>query len=86
VAFSGPPLGTASWQEWDQFWSDLAEFVRVLNEQTNGKPFEIDVSGIQGDAEMVLKALNQSQHFETLLHGKDAAVKAACLKVALSNR
>jgi hypothetical protein len=83
TAVSGPPLGTASWEEWAQFWSALRDFVRILNEKTTGRPFEIDAAGVFGDAEMLLKALGESRHFETLLNGNDPVVKAACLKAAL---
>jgi hypothetical protein len=82
---NGKPLGFASFEEWDEFWSNLQDFVRMLNEKTIGKPFEIDAGGVLGDAEMLLKALSQSRHFETLLNGNDPAVTAACLKVALPN-
>jgi hypothetical protein len=84
AAVSGPALGTASWEEWDKFWTDLADFVRTLNEITTGKPFEIDAGGVQGDGDMLFKALRQSQHFETLLNGNDTAVTEACLTVALA--
>jgi AbiU2 len=83
VILKGQPLGAASWKEWDDFWSALADFVRILNEKTTGKPFEIDAAGVLGDAETLLKALAQSQHFETLLNGNDPAVRDAYLKVAL---
>ena len=79
----GAPLGQASFEEWDDFWSALQEFVRILNEKVTGKPFEIDASGVEGDAEMLLKALAQSKHFEVLLNGNDPAISEACLKVAL---
>jgi hypothetical protein len=79
---SGKPPGAASFPEWDDFWSALAEFVRLLNEETIGSPFEIDAAGVLGDAEMLLKALRDTQYFETLLRTGDATVKSACLKVA----
>jgi AbiU2 len=79
----GKPLGEASFQEWDDFWSALQEFVRILNEKLTGKPFEIDAGGVMGDAESLLKALSQSQHFETLLNGDDPAISEACLKLPL---
>jgi hypothetical protein len=62
AAVSGPPPLAGSWPEWDQFWSDLKEFVRILNEQTTGKAFDIDAPGVPGDVNMLLKALTQSQH------------------------
>lgn len=83
VILKGEPLGAASWKEWDDFWSALQEFVRVLNEATTGKPLEIDASGVRGDAEMLLKALFNHQNFETLLKSDDPTVRDACLKVAL---
>jgi AbiU2 len=85
VILKGEPLGAASWKEWDEFWSALQDFVRILNEKTTGKPFEIDAGGVRGDAETLLKALFNSQHFETLLKGNDPAVRDACLEVALPN-
>jgi len=85
VIVKGEPLGAASWKEWDEFWSALQDFVRILNEKTIGKPFEIDAAGVLGDAETLLKALRQSQHFETLLTHADPTVKNACLTVALPN-
>jgi AbiU2 len=54
---SGKALATASWQDWDQFWSNLRDFVRILNEAIMGSPFEIEVAGVPGDAEMLFKAL-----------------------------
>jgi hypothetical protein len=80
---SGKPLGMASFQEWDDFWSALRDFVRIVNEKTIGRPLEIDAGGVLGDAEMLLKAFAQSRHFETLLKGNDPAVRDACLKLAL---
>jgi hypothetical protein len=82
VILKGEPLGAANWQEWDDFWSALADFVRILNEQTTGKPFEIDAGGVLGDAETLLKALFNSQYFEKLLRSNDPAVRNACVVVA----
>ena len=67
VILKGEPLGAASWKEWDDFWSALQDFVRVVNENTTGNPFEIGASGVLGDAETLIKALFNSQHFEALL-------------------
>lgn len=79
----GVPLGYATWQEWDEFWSALTTFVRVLNEKVLGTPYEIDIAGVPGDAEMLLKALRQGRHFETLLASKDKNVQDAALTLAL---
>lgn len=79
----GVPLGYATWPEWDEFWSALTTFVRVLNEKVLGTPYEIDIAGVPGDAEMLLKALSQSGHFETLLASKDKNVQDAALALAL---
>jgi hypothetical protein len=79
----GKPLGAASWQEWADFWSALADFVRILNQRKFGKPFEIDAGGVRGDAEMLLKALKQSQYFEKLLNSDDATVRDASIELAL---
>jgi hypothetical protein len=49
----GKPLGAASWKEWDDFWVSLSEFVRILNEKTMGSPFDINIAGVPGDAEML---------------------------------
>jgi AbiU2 len=62
AAVSGPPVFAGSWPEWEQFWSDLKDFVRILNEQTTGKAFDIDAPGVPGDVDMLLRALSQSQH------------------------
>jgi hypothetical protein len=59
AAVSEPPLFAGSWPEWEQFWSDLKDFVRILNEQTTGKAFDIDAPGVPRDADMLLKALSQ---------------------------
>jgi AbiU2 len=85
VILKGEPLRAGSWDEWSDFWSALADFVRILNEQTFGKPFEIDAAGVLGDAEMLLKALTQSQHFEAALNSADPTVRDACLKLAIQN-
>jgi len=78
----GQPLGMATWQEWDSFWSALKSFVNVLNEKVLGTPFEIDVAGTLGDAEALLKSLRQSGYFETLLNTGSQHVQDACLEVA----
>lgn len=83
VIQKGEPLGAASWHEWDDFWAALRDFVRILNEEKTGYPFDIEAAGVMGDAEMLLKALKQSQYFEALLKSEDRAVKDACLKVAM---
>jgi hypothetical protein len=80
---AGKLLGQASFEDWEDFWSALKGFVRILNEKMIGKPFEIDAGGVLGDAESLLKALRQSEHFETLLYGDDQAVADACLKLAM---
>jgi hypothetical protein len=85
VILKDEPLGAASWTEWGDFWSALQDFVRVLNEGTTGKPFEIKAGGVLGDAETLLKALFNSQHFETLLKNDNPAVRDACLKTAQPN-
>lgn len=56
----GPPLDAGSWAEWDEFWSALKDLVRILNEQTVKKPFDIDEADAPGEAEKLLKALGQS--------------------------
>jgi hypothetical protein len=81
----GKSLGAATWKEWDDFWSALRDFVRILNEKKKGIPFEIDASGVFGDAEMLLKALKQSQYFEALLRDGDGVIKDACIKLATQN-
>jgi hypothetical protein len=86
VIRKGQVLGKASFEEWEDFWSALKDFVCVINEKATGKPFEMDAGGVFGDAEMLIKALGQSRHFETLLNGSDKAVVDACLKLALPNR
>lgn len=79
----GVPLGYATWPEWDEFWSALTTFVRVLNEEVLETPFEIDIAGVPGDAETLLKALRQSGHFETLLASRVKAVQQASLALAM---
>jgi hypothetical protein len=83
VIRKGQVLGKAGFGEWEDFWSALEDFVRIVNEKTTGKPFEIDAAGMSGDAEMLLKALRQSRHFETLLNSSDKVVADACVEVAL---
>jgi hypothetical protein len=50
-------LGAATWPEWDQFWSDLGEFVSLVHEHVLGKPFEIRAAMVRGDAEILLKKI-----------------------------
>jgi hypothetical protein len=85
VIRKGGQLPAGSWEQWADFWLALADFVSALNEQTFGKPFEIDAAGVLGDAESLLKFMKQGQHFETLLNGSDPKVTDACLKLALPN-
>jgi hypothetical protein len=75
---AGKPLGHASFEEWQEFWSALKDFVRILNEKMTGKRFDSDAGGALADAGSLLKALKQSQHFKTLLEGDDQAVADAC--------
>jgi hypothetical protein len=82
VIRQGKPLGQASWQDWDKFWAALRRFILVLNESAIGSPYDIEVAGVPGDAAMLLKSLEQSKYFETLLRDGEKAVKDACLKVA----
>jgi hypothetical protein len=79
----GEPLGAAEWKEWEHFWSALKTFVNVLNERALGTPYDIDIAGVRGDAEMLLKALRQSRFFETLVKSENSSVRDACLKIAL---
>jgi hypothetical protein len=81
VIRKGGRLPGGSWEQWDDFWSALAEFVCILNEHTFGEPFQIDVAGLVGDAETLLKFLKQGQYFATLLDGNDPKVRDACLKL-----
>jgi len=85
VIRQGKPLGQASWQEWNAFWVALRKFVTVLNENVLGTPYDIEIAEVSGDAEMLLKSLQQSRCFETLLREGEKAVKDACLKVAVHN-
>ena len=80
---SGKPLDGASWQEWDDFWTALADFVRVLNEKVVGEPFEIDAGGVLGDAQSFMKAFRQSKCFEALANGDNPVVRDACLDLIL---
>jgi AbiU2 len=82
VIRQGKPLGLASWRQWDEFWAALRKFVMILNESILGTPYDIEIAGVPGDAEMVLKSLQQSKYFETILREGDQTVKAACLKIA----
>jgi hypothetical protein len=79
----GKPIGAATWEEWDDFWYALRDFVCILNEETTGQPFEIDAAGVVGDAEMLLKALKQSQHFDQLFKSNDPTIVKACIDLAL---
>lgn len=77
------PLGYATWPEWDEFWAALKDFVRILNEKALGTPYEIDIAGVPGDAEMLLKSLRQSGHFEKLVASENKAVQEAALNLTL---
>jgi len=56
---SGKPLATASWEEWDRFWGDLDEFLRVINEKMLGRPFNINAGDIGKEAGTLLNALKK---------------------------
>jgi hypothetical protein len=83
VIRKGEPLPAGNWEEWNDFWSALADFVRILNEATFGKPFEIDAAGVFGDAESLIKFLRHGEHFGTLVDSKDPKVRDACLNLVL---
>lgn len=80
---SGKAIGGASWAEWDEFWSALSDFVRLLNEKSFGKPFEIDAGGVIGDAENLLKALKESGYFKTLMESSNPDIRDACVNLTL---
>jgi hypothetical protein len=82
VIRQGKPLGQASWKEWDDFWAVLKRFINILNEKVLGTPYDIEIAGVSGDAEMLLKSLQHSKYFEALLKDEEKTVKDACLKVA----
>ena len=54
---SGKRLGAATWSEWDQFWKDLGAFVSLVHEHVFELAFDIRAAMVRGDAEMVLKKL-----------------------------
>src|SRR5258706_11564712 len=54
---AGKPLGEASFEEWEDFWSALKNFVRILNEKTTGKSVNIDAGSALVDAGSLLKVL-----------------------------
>jgi hypothetical protein len=83
AASTGQTLGHATDDEWNQFWKSLAAFVSLLNEKIIGAPFDINAAGVWGDAENLIKALEQSRYFETLLNGSDEYVRDACTKMSL---
>jgi hypothetical protein len=59
VIQKGEPFATATWEEWDNFWSTLRDFIRILKEKTTGQTFDIDAPGVKAEAEILLKALSK---------------------------
>jgi hypothetical protein len=55
VINKGQPLAAATWDEWNDFWSALADFVRLINEKTHGGLYDINLTSSRGDVEAVLK-------------------------------
>jgi|HubBroStandDraft_6_1064221.scaffolds.fasta_scaffold538376_1 hypothetical protein len=62
VIQKGEPLETATWAEWDDFWSALRDFIRILNEKMTGQKFDIDAPGMKAEAESLLKALSKGRN------------------------
>jgi hypothetical protein len=65
AAVRGPPLDAGSWAEWDQFWTTLKDFVRILNEQTIRKSFDIDAADVSSEGNKLLTALGGPERVTT---------------------
>ena len=61
VIQEGEPLETATWAEWDDFWSALREFIRILNDKMTGQPFDIEAPSMKAEVESLLKALSKGR-------------------------
>lgn len=57
VIAEGKALLAGTWAEWNDFWSGPAEFVRILNEASTGKGYDIQATNAAADAEALIRAL-----------------------------
>jgi len=82
---AGHSLGTATPEEWNQFWLDLQDALCIMRQNILGGPqFYLNGVAMLTDADGLLKALRNGAFFDTLLHGDHKAISAKCLELALS--
>lgn len=81
---AGFALGAATSSEWNEFWLDLQELVRIIHGKViGGAPLYINgVAGLS-DAHGLLKALKHSDCFDKLLGDSDPDIRRKCLALAL---
>jgi hypothetical protein len=72
-------LGAASKKEWAQFWSDLEDFLRIMQKRyvdPNGL-FELNSISLLSDADDLVKALKESTYFHILLEDRETTKRSA---------
>jgi len=69
---TGEALGSATDDEWDQFWLDLQEIVCIIHEKIVGEPSYINGVAMLSDANGLLKAAtNGGRSFVTAYRGQN---------------
>src|ERR1039457_826174 len=73
------PLGAAEPSEWNQFWLDLQDFLRVMQRRyvDPNSHFELNDIDNLSDADNLVKALKESTYFCALLDDKETTKKSA---------
>jgi hypothetical protein len=72
-------LGAASRAEWGQLWTDLEDFLRIMQKRyidPNGH-FELNSISLLSDADDLVKALKESAYFHILLADKETTKRSA---------
>ena len=82
----GNALGAAEKSEWDQFWLDLQDFVRIVHKHYIDKSghFYLNDVGYLSDADSLVKALKESTYFHALL--EDNQLTQKCADVAFASK
>jgi hypothetical protein len=70
AVLAGDPLGAAHTDEWNQFWLDLQEFLRILQRRfvDPASDFYLNAVGQISDAHLLVKALKESTYFNDILN------------------
>lgn len=80
----GDVLGVVSDIEWNKFWKNLHDFIRIIYEEVYSESFSITSdANLISDTDGLLKALKQSAYFEGMLNCDNPTISNKCIKLML---